>query len=134
MISPNHLSLENLPSLREELDKNKELLQTLVPDEIQDMLYNEIVTLKASEIEAFSLQNGDIAPDFELPDTQGNMVRSGDLRKQGPIVLIFFRGSVSRYEYRVCSSGWLNDCSHHNIMSYHCITKLHVGHFTMMQI
>lgn len=32
------------------------------------------------------------APDFELPDEQGNRVRLGQLTAKGPAVLVFYRG------------------------------------------
>ena len=35
---------------------------------------------------------GDIAPDFELEDTHGNLVRLSSYRNQKPVVLAFLRG------------------------------------------
>ena len=35
---------------------------------------------------------GEIAPDFELPDSIGTLRRLTDLASQGPVVLVFFRG------------------------------------------
>lgn len=35
---------------------------------------------------------GEIAPDFELPDTQGNLVRLSGYRGSKPVVLAFLRG------------------------------------------
>jgi peroxiredoxin len=40
-----------------------------------------------------ALRIGDRAPDFFLPDHQGNLVRSKDLLSQGPLVVRFCRGS-----------------------------------------
>jgi peroxiredoxin len=37
-------------------------------------------------------QVGQIAPDFALPDSNGNMRRLSELVSSGPVVLIFFRG------------------------------------------
>ncbi len=34
----------------------------------------------------------EVAPDFELEDTQGNLVRLSDYRGQKYIVLVFLRG------------------------------------------
>jgi peroxiredoxin len=35
---------------------------------------------------------GEIAPYFELPDTQGNLVRLSSYRGSKPVVLAFLRG------------------------------------------
>jgi hypothetical protein len=35
---------------------------------------------------------GDLAPPFELPDTEGRMVRSADLLERGPLIVSFYRG------------------------------------------
>lgn len=37
-------------------------------------------------------QIGQVAPDFTLPDSQGNLRSLGQLVAQGPVVLVFFRG------------------------------------------
>jgi len=38
------------------------------------------------------LNAGEIAPDFELPDSTGTLQRLSDLASQGSVVLLFFRG------------------------------------------
>lgn len=40
---------------------------------------------------------GDAAPDFELPDARGGMVRLSDRLAVGPVVLTFYRGSWCPY-------------------------------------
>ena len=35
---------------------------------------------------------GTPAPDFELPDAGGQLHRLSELRKDGPVVLVFLRG------------------------------------------
>jgi hypothetical protein len=35
---------------------------------------------------------GDLAPPFELPDTDGRVVRSADLLERGPLIVSFYRG------------------------------------------
>jgi peroxiredoxin len=35
---------------------------------------------------------GDTAPDFRLPNGEGNMIESETLRHQGPLVILFYRG------------------------------------------
>ncbi|HXT85427.1 MAG TPA: hypothetical protein VN745_00250 [Verrucomicrobiae bacterium] len=48
--------------------------------------------LRASGIAERALKAGDHAPEWQLPDGQGNVVRARDLLKNGPLVLTFFRG------------------------------------------
>lgn len=35
---------------------------------------------------------GEPAPDFELTDVKGNLVRLSNFRESGPVVLVFLRG------------------------------------------
>jgi peroxiredoxin len=37
-------------------------------------------------------QPGEIAPDFELPDSTGSLRRLSELAASGPLVLLFYRG------------------------------------------
>lgn len=39
------------------------------------------------------------APDFVLPDDDGDMVRLAELRARGPVVVAFYRGSFDRWAY-----------------------------------
>lgn len=35
---------------------------------------------------------GEKAPDFRLPDTDGNLLRLSDQVRKGPLLLVFYRG------------------------------------------
>jgi peroxiredoxin len=48
--------------------------------------------LEASGIADRVLREGDSAPDFELPDARGGVVRLSDLLAAGPVILSFYRG------------------------------------------
>jgi peroxiredoxin len=50
------------------------------------------VALEASGISTRALGVGDAAPDFELPDATGRVVRLKDLRAAGPVIVSFYRG------------------------------------------
>jgi peroxiredoxin len=44
-----------------------------------------------------SLKNGDIAPDFELPNAVGEQIKLSDRLQQGAVILTFYRGGWCPY-------------------------------------
>jgi len=60
------------------------------PPEIVAILKRGNETVRASG--AAGLQIGERAPDFVLPNQQGEMVRLSDRLSRGPVVLSFYRG------------------------------------------
>ena len=48
--------------------------------------------LHASSVAANAINSGDLAPDFELPNARGRMVRLSRALANGPVVLSFYRG------------------------------------------
>jgi peroxiredoxin len=51
-----------------------------------------VLWLKANGITDQALKESDRAPDFILPDANGRLVSSLELREKGPMVISFFRG------------------------------------------
>ncbi len=56
------------------------------------ILDNEALRVKSIGVEERALKAGQRAPDFELPDFEGNRVSLSQLRSDGPLALIFYRG------------------------------------------
>ena len=55
--------------------------------------YNRLVGwLRDTDVASHALKVGDDAPDFLLPDADGRLHSSEQLRRNGPLVLSFFRG------------------------------------------
>ena len=52
----------------------------------------EALRLERAGVEERALKAGQRAPDFELPDFAGNRVSLPQLRADGPLALIFYRG------------------------------------------
>ncbi|MDQ8208941.1 peroxiredoxin-like family protein [Coraliomargarita sp. SDUM461003] len=52
---------------------------------------------RAAEVGALATREGAAAPDFQLPDPQQRTVALRDLLSQGPVVLMFYRGSWCPY-------------------------------------
>ncbi len=53
--------------------------------------------LRASGIEAAALQVGAMLPDVSMPDANGNQVSLRALNRQGPLVIVFYRGGWCPY-------------------------------------
>jgi len=79
-------------SLRETYAERKALIAKYVPADIQAVHYRVVAELKQSGIAERSLQPGSDAPEFELPDQNGKLVRSEELLARGPLIVCFIRG------------------------------------------
>jgi hypothetical protein len=71
---------------------NASELETSGPPEVQAIMERATADLIASGLAERALGIGAQAPDFELLNTEGTLVRSRDLREHGPLVLSFYRG------------------------------------------
>lgn len=78
--------------LREIYAERKELIAKYVPAETQAIHAQAVAELKAQGLAARVLPVGVKAPEFELPDHDGKIVRSADLLARGRLVLCFIRG------------------------------------------
>lgn len=63
-----------------------------LPPDRRAMYERAAAALEAIGIADLVLREGDVAPDFELPDATGETVRLGNLLAHGPVVLSFYRG------------------------------------------
>jgi len=52
--------------------------------------------LRDTDVASHASKVGDTAPDFLLPDADGRLHSSEQLRRNGPLVLSFFRGGCRR--------------------------------------
>ena len=68
-------------------------------DADRDSYVHLVDWLRKSDVASHALQVGDTAPDFLLPDEQGRLHSSKQLREEGPLVVSFYRG------------GWCPFCS-----------------------
>ncbi len=79
-------------TLREQFAERKELIAKYVPAETQAVHARVIADLKREGVEQRALAMGANAPQFELEDHSGKLVRSADLLAQGRLVVCFIRG------------------------------------------
>ena len=84
-------------TLSERLQKITSDTAALVPAERLEPVLREIGRLRTECAAARVLKVGDAAPGFELPDHNGNLVRSAELLAHGPVVVSFFRGRWDPY-------------------------------------
>jgi peroxiredoxin len=80
--------------LQGKLDALKSALETnFAPPAAVEVLHRATDELIASGAQNRALKAGDIAPEFTLPDPDGNPVSSKVLLARGPLVLTFYRGA-----------------------------------------
>ena len=79
-------------TLTETLQKFKEgVLSQVSADDIA-VMEKATEALVRSGIAERTMKIGDRAPDFSLPNTNGEMVKLSDLLARGPVVVTFYRG------------------------------------------
>ena len=85
-----------MASLRSRLDEFKKVFESgalrYKPREAIETMHRATAELKASGIEEQALTVGERAPSFALFNQDHEQVSSGDLLRQGPLVVSFFRG------------------------------------------
>ena len=79
--------------LAEKLNEIKEGALKMIPPERLKIMLRATKDLRESGIMDGALKVGDRLPDFELKNSEGEIVRSIDLLTRGAVVLTVFRGS-----------------------------------------
>ncbi len=79
--------------LQEKLDAYKKDFVSKVPADILAIMQRAKDDLAKSSLLANAIKVGDLAPDFQLNNTEGDPVALGDLLDKGPLVLSFYRGA-----------------------------------------
>lgn len=67
------------------------------PPEIQRIFAERTEALMKSDIQKTCIQTGQIAPNFELPDSAGGTVGLASKISEGPVILSFYRGTWCPY-------------------------------------
>lgn len=82
----------DLRPLRDIYAERKELIAKYVPADTQKVHAQAVTELKQKNLAANILPAGAKAPEFELPDHDGKLIRSADLLAKGRLILCFIRG------------------------------------------
>ncbi|GLQ56126.1 peroxiredoxin-like family protein [Devosia nitrariae] len=78
--------------LAKTLDQVRQELLGEFSDADRDSYVHLVDWLRRTDVVSHALQVGDTAPDFLLPDENGRLHSSKDLREGGPLVISFYRG------------------------------------------
>jgi peroxiredoxin len=84
-------------NLTAELTKMREEGRAARPDNINEIIDREINRLSESGMTESAPKAGQTLMDFKLPNQNGNYVHLQELREQGPVVIIFYRGGWCPY-------------------------------------
>lgn len=84
-------------SLEQQLEELTTKLHALVPAERLAVIEKQIRDLRNAGIAEPVLKPGDRAPAFELHDGDGMMWSSEDLLRNGPLIIVFYRGRWCAY-------------------------------------
>ena len=78
--------------LQEKLNAYKEGMVKKAPKEALEIMHRATEDLRNSKIMEGVVNVGDPAPEFELQNVAGELIRLKDLITGGPLVLSFYRG------------------------------------------
>ena len=78
--------------LQDKLDEYKKSFLEKAPPEAVAVMQKATEDLKNSRILDKVLKTGESAPEFSLPNENGNLVELKSLLSQGPLVISFYRG------------------------------------------
>ena len=79
-------------TFQERLVNLKQKIESGLPTQAKTIMHDATKALEETGIEKTILKVGDTAPEFSLPDQNGNLVHSTALLKKGPLVITFYRG------------------------------------------
>ena len=79
-------------TLKERLDRIREGFESQAPERAKIVMHRATEDLRDSGILDRLPAVGSSLPAFELPNTEGQIVRSDDLLSRGPLVATFYRG------------------------------------------
>ena len=79
-------------SLKEKLEAISKEAGSKIPDAVKAKMKRHTEELKSTGIVENAVGVGGKMPDFSLPNTAGETIKSVDLLKRGNLVVTFFRG------------------------------------------
>jgi peroxiredoxin len=84
-------------NLKQELSRERDHWGSVLDTPTVALMNRANDSLRSPEILGRALREGERAPNFRLPNAQGGTVELDALLKQGPVVLVFYRGQWCPY-------------------------------------
>jgi len=84
-------------TLQERLDQYHKRWLASTPPRVAEVYAQSVAALRVAGVAEKALHAGARAPQFELPDSDGAIVRLADLLHTGPVVLVWYRGGWCPY-------------------------------------
>lgn len=81
-----------MQTLQEQLNAIKSKAAAIMTPEVLAAIKKGYEELEHAGVLENVLKVGDTAPDFRLPNGDGNLIDSEALRQEGPLVILFYRG------------------------------------------
>jgi peroxiredoxin len=82
----------SLPSYKNDVNELIGQLKGMFPEDKFAVFNNDAKMLEQTHTSPLALNKGDQAPDFSLPNAEGEIIKSQELLAKGPLVLTFYRG------------------------------------------
>ena len=79
-------------TLKEQLDAIKNKTASMITPEVSAAMQKGFKELQSANLLEKTLNVGDSAPKFVLPNSEGKMITLETLRHHGPVVILFYRG------------------------------------------
>jgi peroxiredoxin len=86
-----------LPSLQAKLDARKAESTARMPEDLKKIFADGITYVANSGVMESALTQGELAPDFTVPNAIGDTVRLSELLANGPVILTWYRGGWCPY-------------------------------------
>lgn len=86
-----------MSTLQQDLNAFKAEFTAKLPKDKATIMDRADADLAASDILEKALKEGDMAPDFTLPDASGRKVSLSETLKHGPAIIVFYRGGWCPY-------------------------------------
>ena len=90
-------ALSSDSTLTEQIKEKADAAKAKSPHEKQAIMEKAIDDLRKSKIVEQALKKGNTMPMFALPDVTRGRVKSDELLKKGPLVVVFYRGGWCPY-------------------------------------
>ncbi|MEM7812924.1 MAG: peroxiredoxin-like family protein [Planctomycetota bacterium] len=84
-------------TLKERIDARRAEFAAVAPQVMQDAFDRGVREVGTSGVMETALKVGDVAPGFSLPGPDGTAVSFGELLREGPVVLTWYRGGWCPY-------------------------------------